>query len=156
MSVPLSIPHSRSMRLIILSCGLCSSNIFFHIISQKARFSKKKNYLTWNVCFYFIYNLCLKHFSFYEEMSEIWSGMYIRFHGKCQLFLSDLNENWICSTDFLKLLKYEISWKSVEWEPSCSQRTDGYTDRRTDMTKLTVAFAILRTRLKSGCKFNTY
>jgi hypothetical protein len=30
----------------------------------------------------------------------------------------------------------QISWRSFQWEPSCSTRTDG----RTDMTKLTVAF----------------
>ena len=37
---------------------------------------------------------------------------------------------------FQKILKYQISWKSVQSEPSCSMRTDG----QTDMTKLTVAF----------------
>jgi hypothetical protein len=30
--------------------------------------------------------------------------------------------------------------KSVYWEPSCCMRTDGGTDRRTDMTKLIIAF----------------
>jgi len=37
--------------------------------------------------------------------------------------------------------------KSVQFEPSCSMRTDGWTHRQTDMTKL-IAFAVLRTRLK--------
>ena len=37
---------------------------------------------------------------------------------------------------FEKMLKCQISWKSVQREPSCSIRTDG----QTDMTKLTVAF----------------
>jgi len=37
---------------------------------------------------------------------------------------------------FGKILKHQISWKSVQLEPSCSMRTDG----RTDMTKLIVAF----------------
>jgi hypothetical protein len=34
-----------------------------------------------------------------------------------------------------KYSKYQVSWKSFRWEPSCYMRTD----RRTDMTKLIVA-----------------
>jgi len=30
---------------------------------------------------------------------------------------------------FENMLKYQISCKSVHWEPSCSMRTDGWTDR---------------------------
>jgi hypothetical protein len=46
--------------------------------------------------------------------------------------------SWILNflNNFSKNLKYQISWKSVKWEPSCFMRTD----RRTDMTKLIVAF----------------
>jgi len=40
------------------------------------------------------------------------------------------------SRHILKKIQYQISRKSVRWEPSCSMRTDG----RTDMTKLIVAF----------------
>jgi len=43
---------------------------------------------------------------------------------------------------FEKFLKYYISWKSVEWEPSWYLRTDG----RTDMTELIVAFLFLQFR----------
>ena len=33
---------------------------------------------------------------------------------------------------FEKTLKYKIPWKSVQWEPSCSMRAVGRTDRRTE------------------------
>ena len=54
---------------------------------------------------------------------------------KHPLFLSYFNQtNFLDS--FRKILKYQISWKSVQWEPNSPVRTD----RRTDMTRLTVAF----------------
>jgi hypothetical protein len=54
---------------------------------------------------------------------------------KVPLFLSDCNQTTDFSTDFRKILKYQISLKSNHWETSCSMRTD----RRTNMTSLIVA-----------------
>jgi hypothetical protein len=51
------------------------------------------------------------------------------------LFLSNCNENWIFSRDFRKILKYQISWKSVQKEPSCSMRKEGRTDGQTERRK---------------------
>jgi len=53
-------------------------------------------------------------------------------HVKLHLLLSHFNHTGIFSTDFRKILKYQISWKSDDWEPSCSVRTDRQTDGRTD------------------------
>jgi hypothetical protein len=44
-------------------------------------------------------------------------------------FLLDFNQNWIFLTDFRKVHKSQISWKSVQWEPSYVMRTDGRRDR---------------------------
>jgi len=66
-------------------------------------------------------------------MSEIWSETYIGLHVTYPLFLSDFIGTWIFLTDFRKIPKYQIIWKSVV---SC----DGQTGRRTDMAKLIVTF----------------
>jgi len=92
------------------------------------------------VFFDFLYNFCVKHFSFQEEFSEIVSQMYVGLHVKCRLFLWAFNGTWIVSTGFRKILRYQVAWKSALWEPIYPTRTDRQTDRQTGVTKLTVAF----------------
>jgi len=68
-----------------------------------------------------------------------------RLHVKCTLFLSDSNEIWIFITDFQKNLKYQIWWKSVQWELSCSTLAD----RRSDMAVLVGTSCNFQMHLKS-------
>ena len=104
-------------------CGLSGSTIFFQIISRMARFVGKKKSLIFSTC---VWNTS------HSKKNWAKSKMYIGLHLKYLLFLSDLSETWMSSADFRNILKYQISWISVQWEPSCSIRTD--------MTKLIVAF----------------
>ena len=59
-----------------------------------------------------------------------------RLHVKYQLFLSDFNETYNSLDRFSKKAQISNCIKSVQWEQSCSMRTD----RRTNMTKLIIAF----------------
>jgi len=55
--------------------------------------------------------------------------MYLGLRVKYCLFLSDINEAYNFRTDFRKIRKYRISWKSAQWDPSCSMWTDRQTCR---------------------------
>jgi len=50
--------------------------------------------------------------------------MCVDIYVKYPLFLSEFKETVIFSTDFPKMLRYKIPWKSFQWEPS-SLRMDG-------------------------------
>ena len=60
----------------------------------------------------------------------IYIGVYVKYPS----FLSDCNDTCICLTDFRRILRYRISWKSVNWGLRYSMRMDEQGDRRTDMT----------------------
>ena len=62
--------------------------------------------------------------------------MYLGLHVKYPLFLSVFKGSWILSTDFRKILKYHISWKSIQWLPSCCTRKGRL---NADMARLRVA-----------------
>jgi hypothetical protein len=68
--------------------------------------------------------------------------MYVGLHVKFILLFSDSNKTWILTSDFW-------NFKTLNFMEILPLRAELFhADRRTDMTKLTVAFAILRTRLK--------
>jgi hypothetical protein len=89
----------------------------------------KRSCWTWNVCFSsttFVWNI--------PHSKKNWAN----FDQKCILVscevpdLSEFKETTVFSQAFRKIIKHKISWKSIQWEPSCSMWTDGQTDRRTD------------------------
>jgi hypothetical protein len=94
------------------------------------------------VCFYLLYNFCLKHFSFWAEMTEMWSHICINLHVKCPLFWSDFNETWFVSTYFRKI--------SNKFQETLSDVTCGRMDIKREMTKLRVAFQNFANAPKNG------
>jgi len=108
----------------IVVCVLSGCVIFIKIISKKKKGRIfERNYWIQNVCYDFLYKICLKMFSFSKQFSKILSWMY-----------RGLHKTWIFSEYFREAPKYQISWKSFLCESRCSTRTDG----QTDMKQLTV------------------
>jgi hypothetical protein len=80
-----------------------------------------------------------------QELIKIYFGLYVKY----PLFFPDFKQTWIFSTNFRKILKYQIPWKSVEQEPS-SLRAGGWTNGRTDRhDEPESLFAILRMLLNT-------
>ena len=125
------------MQCAVFYCCLWPARLYniFSTLSHK-RHDFRKKILNYETCFDFLYTFCLKHFSFWEELREVWSKIFIGLHVKYPLFLSDFNETWIFSTKVQKILKYRILWKFVQCGLSCCMRSDG----QTDMRKIIVAF----------------
>ena len=70
-------------------------------------------------------------------------------HIKYPLFFCYLNKTWIFSTDFRKILKYQLLWKSSRGSRLVQgERTDGKTEDRHDEPNFSSFFAILRRHLK--------
>ena len=109
-------------------------NIFTPHLVNKYIFEKK--FWLYNLCFVFLYKLVWNISHSKKSWARYDKKMYIGLPVKYQLFMSDFNKIWIFSTYFRKIIKYQMPWKSFQWWPSCSIRTD----RRKDMSKLTFAF----------------
>jgi hypothetical protein len=57
------------------------------------------------------------------------------YHERTEVFISSTHYSYqilIFLTDFQGILKYHIAWKSIQWELSCSMRTDRHMDRWLD------------------------
>jgi hypothetical protein len=146
--VSVLLPQLPSMQItyflprIILSSMACLALLHSPTLSHnRQEFRKKCNKCKMRVL---ILSIASKYFSFYEEFSEILSHTYKYLHVKYTPFLSDYNQTRIFSTDFQTIPKFQISWKSVQWEQSCSLWTEAQTatqtDGHTDVTKLITAF----------------
>ena len=113
-------------------CGLPRSTVFFPHYLINCTIFEKKALMNIKCVFWFSLKILSETFLKLRSTEQDKIKMCIGLHVKYPLFLSDFNENWIFLTDFEKMLKHQISWKSVQWEPSSREQTD--------MTKLKVAF----------------
>jgi len=135
----------------ILSPAACPTLQYFSTLAHKWQDFRKKKKSYWTqktrVLIFsttFIWNISHSKKNWARCDKKVYNGLQIKY----QLFLSYFNKTRIFSTNFRKkIFKYQISWKSVEWEPCCSTRTDRRTDRHDEAKKKSL-FELSRTRLK--------
>jgi len=67
-----------------------------------------------------------------NERYSVWLKIYVYLHVKYPF--SPFRFWWLLNLldRFRKVLRYQIWWKSVQWEPSCCMRAHGRTDRHGD------------------------
>jgi len=116
-------------------CHLWSAllySIFPHYLTSDT--FKKKRLLDINYVYWFSVQVSSKTFLI---LRRIWQDIIINLHWsscKVTIFLSNFNESVIFLTDCRKGLKYQISWKSVQWEPSCLIRMNWQTTMKLIVT----------------------
>jgi hypothetical protein len=107
----LSTQHEERMCRNVLSSVACLDLPSFFTLNHKRHDFRNISY--WTCVFCLLYNFCLKQSSFCEAMSKIWWQIYIGLHIKYPLFLLYFNYIWIFFEEKRKILKYQISWKSL-------------------------------------------
>jgi hypothetical protein len=121
----------------ILSSVAWPTMQYFSTLFQKRKyFRKKMSHWTLNVRVYFLYTVVWNIFHYKKKWARydkkcilvyMWSARY-----SCPI----LKKLVISRQIFEKICRHQISWISVQLEPSCSMRTDG----QKNMTQLLVAF----------------
>ena len=139
-SLAVRIQPAMRMRHIAI-CSLPRSTTFPRIISQTARFSKKKQLLNTKCVFWFSVQLLSETFLILRgterDMIKNYGGLQVKY----SLFLSHANEPWAFSTDFGKMIKFQENPFSGSRTVLCG-RTGRYDEANSHFP------AILRTRLK--------
>ena len=120
----------------ILSSVACPALQYYSTLSHK-RYDFRNRTTEYKMCALifattFVWNISHSKTRTERDMIKMYTGLHVKY----PLFLFDFNGTRIFSTDFRKIFKYQISWKSAQWELSCSMLTDKWTDT----TKLIVAF----------------
>jgi len=132
----------------VLYCHLWPAplySIFPHYLINGTIFLKKKKIIEHKICVLIFSIILSEKFiilisTVRDNISICWSWC------KIPVILFRFWRNFNFLDTISKRNQYQISWKSVQWEPSYSVWTDG----RTDMTKLTVALRNFVNEPKNG------
>ena len=100
----------------------CPALPYFSTAAHTVRFSGKSSL---KIAFWFSLQFSSETFLILTRIQRDMIINVYRSSREAPVIFVRCNESWI-STGFRKILKYKISRKSVQWEPSCSMLLDGH------------------------------
>jgi hypothetical protein len=136
-----SIIYIDSISLFLLNTPACELQIFLRHVTLHGlrpvwlyRISRnylvhdtisggKKKFSAWNAYFDLLHHFHLKRLLFHEEFSEM-TIIFLGVHLKCLIVFSIVKHTWKFSIEFNKSLQHKTSRKSIQWDQTCSMRTD--------------------------------
>jgi hypothetical protein len=135
----------------MLSSVACPALQYLFTLSHK-RHNLRTTVTGYNMCVFSVQLLSATFLILCRTQPDMIT-LYIGRSASCDVpfILAHCNETWNFSTDFRRIFKYQISRQSVQWDRSCSVRTDG----RTDMMKLILALWSFANALEESWSMET-
>ena len=109
--------------LYCLSSVSCPAVHCFSTLYQKRHDFREKKVIKYKI----IFDFCTTFSKSFPILRRIQRDIVINvkhLYVNYPFFLCCFNEILIFFTDLRKILEYQISWKSMKWQSSCSKRTD--------------------------------
>jgi len=125
----------------IFICDLCDLPYFSTLFHKRHDF--RKTVIEHNMCVLIASTTFVRNVSYSKKNSARRNCSYVGLHVKYPLLLSDFNESWNSSTDFRKIRKFQILWKTVQCEPT---RSCGRTNRHNEASSRCSEFYTLQKR----------
>ena len=142
--VAIGVQHAMHMHHIVVC--VWPAPWYFSMLSLKWHNLKKKKLLNIKCVFVFVTTSVRNVCHYNKNWLKIYIGLYVTY----LLFSSDFNETWIFLIDFWKMLKYQILWKSFQWELSCF-----HVDKQTWQSWL-LLFETMHTLLQVNLTYRKY
>jgi hypothetical protein len=109
---------------------MCVLIFTLQLLSQTALFSGRRGELLNTECvFWFSLQLLSQILFILRRTERVIIINALTSSSKVPVIVVRFHETLIFSTDFRKIIKYQILWISFQWKPSCSKRSKGRTDR---------------------------